>query len=554
MRLTPLTYLLLAVGTLLVGPVVFFLLRRRQGPFAFLDGFVVVAVPGLVLLHVVPEAVAQREIGLALALGAGLMAPGALERLTRDVAGRMDRWALALGVSGLALHAILEGVALRPLSGPDDLAFGLAVALHRVPVGLAIWWLVRERAGDQAALAAVLFVGLLTGAGFWGGGPLAGWMTGGGVELYQAFVGGTLVHVAFHQIGGHESSAPGRVRTALEGLGGILALFLLVGLGSLEGGGGGEGGRLLRHLSSLATVAAPALLGAWGVAGFLGRRTGVDGAAGARVDEVSERGSWITVAAVSLPLLGVVATVLRGALATASGIAARRWSSPEGGTTPVEASHPTPLDGAGVHSDLKRTGGFRRGVEAAVDRDGPVLLAGLLIAAALAPLLVDADLAETPWVPAVLGAGLLGAPWRPGALLVTPTAGVLLAVGFPLGAVLAFLVAALVPRGAGWGSGVPLAVAVAGGLLVEGLGRLLDWAPPVPGPTRLLDTGPDGLAGVALVGVCILMAGSLLRRGARRFVEGGEVGHLHLHDHDHSHPSGEVRSDTEEGALDPHRW
>ena len=49
---SPSGYLAAVLLAIVFGPAVFFLFRDRQGPFRFLDGFVVLAVPGLVFLFV----------------------------------------------------------------------------------------------------------------------------------------------------------------------------------------------------------------------------------------------------------------------------------------------------------------------------------------------------------------------------------------------------------------------------------------------------------------------------------------------------------------------
>jgi hypothetical protein len=73
------------------------------------------------------------------------------------------------------------------------------VALHRVPVGLIIWWLLLPRHGPVAAAGGVGSVILVTWAGYLVGTGMAGAAHGAPVELYQAFVSGSLVHVVFHQ-------------------------------------------------------------------------------------------------------------------------------------------------------------------------------------------------------------------------------------------------------------------------------------------------------------------------------------------------------------------
>ena len=58
------TYLLIALAALALGPVVLNGLRERPALADALDGFVVVSITGLVFLHFVPEAEARRRVGI----------------------------------------------------------------------------------------------------------------------------------------------------------------------------------------------------------------------------------------------------------------------------------------------------------------------------------------------------------------------------------------------------------------------------------------------------------------------------------------------------------
>ena len=603
----PVSFLLLATGTLILGPVLFFLLRERGGPFRFLDGFVMVAVPGLVFFHVVPEAVALREPWLVLAVAGGFLAPGALERLTRDAVGRTDQLALVLGISGLALHALLEGGALAQLTGAGDLGLGLAVSLHRIPVGLAVWWLVRERAGDGAAVASVVGVAALTGVGFAGGGALAETVGSGAVELYQAFVGGTLVHVAFHQIGEHHRSRPGRLDSGIEGAGALVALGLLVLVGVFEArAGAGDALALVSRLVTLAARGAPALLLAYLAVSVLRAVTGpvsirrmsrggpaVAAARGTLLGLRSPVGSWgldplyrtplargaapsaalaLLVATremgldalfVSVPLLGPdvaaarVGTAATVALLVGWGVGRRLRPRP---ALPVmsQGTWDPPAWPTRVRS------GLRAGFGAALDHTAPWFLLGALLAAAAAPLLAGGWPAGIPGWAAVVTVALLGLPWHVRASAATAPMAVLLAAGLSPGAVLAFLVTgpAVDPAGvrglaALHGRGVATRFLAWVGALAVAVGLMTDRALaglPVPSLEELLVDPPGALERGALAVLALLLVGSLLRRGVRRFVEevGMARGHHHpghpgTHGHEHEHGTSPGQPET-----DPH--
>jgi zinc transporter ZupT len=195
-----LPYLIAAIAAPVAGPLLYRLLHGRPRAARALDRFVFLLVPVLVAWQILPEAWERRSPWPLLAVGLGVLLPAWVERASRALAHRTDTAALAVGLSGLVIHSLLEGAALAPLeSAPAPPAFALAVTLHRIAEGLVVWWLLRPRYGTGAAVAGV---GLLLGAtcaGFVLGLELLAGAESAGVGLYQALVAGSLVHVVFHQ-------------------------------------------------------------------------------------------------------------------------------------------------------------------------------------------------------------------------------------------------------------------------------------------------------------------------------------------------------------------
>lgn len=565
------TYLLAASLAPLVGPLAFFLLRHRRGPFRFLDGFVMLAVPGLVFLHTVPEAVEGRDVLLALALVAGLMAPGTLERITRDVAHRTDQLALVLGISGLALHALLEGAAVMALSGPQDLGLALAIVLHRVPVGLAVWWLVRDIYGDRFAVLAVLGVVGLTLAGFAGGTPLTELVGGRGVELYTAFVSGTLVHVAFHQIGHHGSSTPGRLDTGLEGVGAVVALALLLSLGALEGEEAAASAvAMVDRFLVLAAESAPALLVAYLFAGILQaflpvasiRWMSRGGALGSSMRGMAvglpfpicscgvvplyrtlvQRGAPVAGAMaflvatpelgldaimLSIPLLGGEMTVARVVVAAVAALVVG-WLV--GGRLPAKTALPLAAGDRREEATLadRARAGARAGFGEVVDHTAPWIVVGLLIAAVAAPLLEGGWLTRIPPVVDVALFALLGFPTYVCASSATPLVATLVATGLSPGAAIAFLITGPATNATTFGvvaglhgrrAAISFALTLVG--VAVGAGLVINFAfGTFTGPSleSLVEEAPGLLHQISLWLLGLLFLSSILRRGFRRFV------------------------------------
>ena len=177
------------------GALLYRWLHDRPGATRLVDGFMYIAVPALVAWQVIPHGWADHGLLTIVVLALGAATPALIERVSHRLAPHADNLALLAGMSGLSLHAFLEGAALVSKAA----RVAPAVILHRIPVGLMIWWLLRPRHGFKGAslgigaILAATVAGYAVGARFFADGR-------SGAELYQAFVGGSLLHVVFHQV------------------------------------------------------------------------------------------------------------------------------------------------------------------------------------------------------------------------------------------------------------------------------------------------------------------------------------------------------------------
>ena len=186
-----------ALAAPVLGAMLYGALHPRPAATRLVDGLVYLAVPILVALQVLPQSWDARELLSLVAVAGGAGLYFVLERVSRALAAHADNVAILVALSGLVLHAFLEGAALVP--GKDsDAFFVYAVVLHRLPIGLVIWWLIRPRHGRTAASIGIGVVVVATLAGAVGGGVVS-LTEDGGLDLYQAFVAGSLLHVVFHQ-------------------------------------------------------------------------------------------------------------------------------------------------------------------------------------------------------------------------------------------------------------------------------------------------------------------------------------------------------------------
>lgn len=180
----------------LVGVLIYIALHNHPRSIRVIDTGVLVALPILVAVQILPHVWLERQIAPLIAVAAGIGVLYVIERLSRSLAQHTDNVTIILGVASMATHALLEGGALMPAT--TSASFTAAVVLHRIPVGLLIWWLLEPRHGGGVAILGVGSLLLATAIGFVAGTELLP-EDHGVLELYQAFVGGSLLHVVFHK-------------------------------------------------------------------------------------------------------------------------------------------------------------------------------------------------------------------------------------------------------------------------------------------------------------------------------------------------------------------
>lgn len=206
------TYFVLSIVALLLGPLIYGLARRRPTGRQLLDGFVLVTVAGIVCVYIIPEAVVTGGRLALLFLLVGVLFPVAIERAFREFHRQAHVLVVILAAAGLVVHALIDGLALLPgvgtaIAQADDgtksqlwnSIFGnqlaIGVILHRLPVGMAIWWSVRPGFGTGTALATFALVIAATSAAYFFGAPAVQLAKLESLAYFQAFVAGSLAHV-----------------------------------------------------------------------------------------------------------------------------------------------------------------------------------------------------------------------------------------------------------------------------------------------------------------------------------------------------------------------
>ncbi|TVR03556.1 MAG: hypothetical protein EA398_04400 [Deltaproteobacteria bacterium] len=205
----------ISIAALLIGPLFWNVAARQVKVRIGLHGFVLVSVLGLIALHVVPHAFLMAGWWVLPALLGGLLLPAVAEGLPHRRGGerQVERLTLVLVATALGLHAVMDGIALAlpanhshadaALHGHGShgsgLSLALAVILHRIPVGFAIWWLIRPHFSRAFAITVIGYVALGTVMGAALTEPLLSLTSSEGMGIFQAFAAGALVHVLLHR-------------------------------------------------------------------------------------------------------------------------------------------------------------------------------------------------------------------------------------------------------------------------------------------------------------------------------------------------------------------
>lgn len=188
--------LALSILALLAGPVVYTMGRRNRVARQILDGFIFITIAGIVTVNIIPEALIGGGGLAVLFLALGIVFPVVLERGLHHRFHAAHAIVLALAALGLVIHSALDGIALllAPVA-ENGQRLAWAVILHRLPIGMAIWWSLRPNLGLAAALTAfVLIIGSTTAPVLLG--TQVHEITGArSIAWLQAFVSGSLIHI-----------------------------------------------------------------------------------------------------------------------------------------------------------------------------------------------------------------------------------------------------------------------------------------------------------------------------------------------------------------------
>jgi len=205
--------LVISIATLWVGTIMYPWARRTPALEVGVRAFVLASVLGLVLTHLLPETIEELDtaglVAMAIGVAAGRFLPASSG---------------GLAAGALALHAVLDGAALRVPDGTNTLA--AAVVIHRLPVGFVIAQMLSS--DRRKMLTAVVLISLATVLGYAASTPLLEQLPVSAMGWVKGFLAGMLLHVALEWT--EVRTDKQRVSSWVGIAGGLVATFLLASL------------------------------------------------------------------------------------------------------------------------------------------------------------------------------------------------------------------------------------------------------------------------------------------------------------------------------------
>jgi uncharacterized membrane protein YraQ (UPF0718 family) len=224
--------LILSIFALFLGPFTYRLLQRQPGWLDLIDAFIFVTISGLVLFHILPELLHEGGLFVLVLTALGLLAPSLIEKYFHQAAHKAHNATLFLGVLGLVVHASLDGtVLLADQSNHTEWLLALGVLLHRFPVGLTIWWLLRPQYGAVLPFTVIICMSVATLLGASYSELSFAQLDGELLAWFQAFVMGSIMHVVLHRpyLYHHKKNHSDQIREHkyAAGIGSFLGLIVL---------------------------------------------------------------------------------------------------------------------------------------------------------------------------------------------------------------------------------------------------------------------------------------------------------------------------------------
>jgi hypothetical protein len=191
--------LTLSIVLLFIGPVLYQWMRQGGLVAKAFDSLIIVVLVVLMAFLLIPESWAQLGYWSIALMLTGYLVPGLLEHLIKKAAHTFHIVSLLLALTGLALHAMLDGAALTINNGDAFSNLPLAVVLHRMGAGMVLWMMVQPIFGKRVAFAVLGFVALATIGGYQLSELVLGLEGDFALSVVEAIIIGMIAHSLIHR-------------------------------------------------------------------------------------------------------------------------------------------------------------------------------------------------------------------------------------------------------------------------------------------------------------------------------------------------------------------
>ena len=191
--------LILSILALFAGPLLYHWMRKGGLIARTVEQVVVATLVLVVGLLLVPETIRGLGYPSLLLIAAGYLVPGLLEAAVKSAARAFHLISVFLALSGLILHAVLDGAGLASSELQASMTLGLAIVLHRFSMGLVLWFIVVPVFGHKAGAGVLLLMAVSTAVGYFMSDQLLVLEGGRAILAIQALIIGTIVHSLIHR-------------------------------------------------------------------------------------------------------------------------------------------------------------------------------------------------------------------------------------------------------------------------------------------------------------------------------------------------------------------
>lgn len=187
--------IVLSVLAYCLGPVIYDFCRQSKFKQNVLNGFICVSITGISLLHLFEIITYENIIYIIVVFTLGIFGPNYLEKVFSNFNRHIHKAVLGFSLFAFAVHVFLEGIYLHHSEELTHDLLAMGVLIHRIPVGIALWWIIRPIFGKKAAIASLVIISSISILGSITPVDLHHHETHLWIDLLKAFLAGSILHV-----------------------------------------------------------------------------------------------------------------------------------------------------------------------------------------------------------------------------------------------------------------------------------------------------------------------------------------------------------------------